>query len=47
MAGDIPAVNKASHEDPNRKNSYGNLNRKTNDSHSDSVSMSRGILDME
>ena len=46
MAGDIPAVSKASYEGSNRKNSYGNMNRKTNDSNSDSAGVSRGIFDV-
>lgn len=45
-AGDIPAVTKPSYEDNNRKNSYGNMNRKVNDNHNESVSTSRGILDV-
>ena len=46
MAGDISAVSKASYEDNTRKNSYGNTNRKLNDSHTESVSMSRGVFDV-
>ena len=42
----MPSVSKASYEDNSRKNSYGNINRKINDNHKETVSTSRGILDV-